>query len=161
MHKLHQKIFQRLFKGFYLKELEQLVKSFLDLELTDLFYKPVLQKLEEAKQRGDYTVILSASPDFLVQPIANALGVTDWRASVYIPNQNGRLEHLSTILDGIDKAAYVSTLIQQMSLDNSAVTAFSDSYLDLPLLEIAGKAIGVVPDKKLKKICEERGWEIL
>ncbi|CAF23965.1 MULTISPECIES: HAD family hydrolase [Candidatus Protochlamydia] len=161
MQKLHEKIFQKLFKGLYLKELQKHVKNFLDLELIKLFYEPALQRLQEAKQRGDYTLILSASPDFLVQPIAEKLDVKNWRASVYAPDQEGKLEYLSSILDGLNKANYVVSLINQMQIDYTAITAYSDSYLDLPILELSGKAVGVVPDNYLRKICQERGWEIL
>ena len=38
---------------------------------------------------------------------------------------------------------------------------YSDSFNDLPLLEIATRAVAVDPDETLRKVAQERNWEIL
>jgi phosphoserine phosphatase len=64
-------------------------------------------------------------------------------------------------MEGQNKADYLKGLIQQLNMDRTAITVYSDSYLDLPLLNMAGRAIGVGPDHRLKRICLQKGWEIL
>jgi phosphoserine phosphatase len=41
-----------------------------------------------------------------------------------------------------------------------AVTAYSDSVHDLPLLTFADKAVAVNPDDHLRRIALEKGWKI-
>ena len=47
----------------------------------------------------------------------------------------------------------------ELSMENSVF--YSDSFNDLPLLEIATRAVAVDPDDTLRKIAQERNWEIL
>ncbi len=39
--------------------------------------------------------------------------------------------------------------------------AYGDTWMDIPLLEHADHPVAVYPDKKLKAIAKERGWEIM
>jgi len=39
--------------------------------------------------------------------------------------------------------------------------AYSDSFFDLPLLELVGNPVVVEPDKKLLKIAKQRDWQII
>lgn len=161
VQKLHKKTFQMLFKGVSAEELQKHAAVFLEEQLTKKFYKPALERLREAQEKGDYVLILSSSPDFLVKPIAEWLGVDAWQATIYAVDDCGRLSHLASILEGQDKADYLAHLIKKMNISSSSITAYSDSHLDLPVLKMAGKAIGVVPDFYLKRICQEKGWEII
>lgn len=158
---LHNKTFERLFKGCALSAIQDHVDQFLDLHLHDMLYHPVIQRLKEAQVRGDYTLILSSSPDFLVGAIADRLAVKEWKASHYQADHLGHLVRIAHVLEGQDKANYVHALAAQLHLPLTAMTVYSDSYLDLPILNIAGQAIGVSPDAHLKRICQQNGWEIL
>ncbi|CUI16262.1 conserved hypothetical protein [Candidatus Protochlamydia naegleriophila] len=160
IQKLHQKTFQLLFKGVSAEELQTYASIFFEQHLMGKFYQPALQRLREAQKNGDYTLILSSSPDFLVKPIAEWLGVDAWQATIYAVDC-GRMSLLESILDGQDKANYLVKLAQEMGVSSSSITVYSDSYLDLPILKMAGRAIGVVPDFYLKRICHEKGWEII
>lgn len=158
---LHIKSFERLFKGHSLSEIHHHVDQFLTNELASLFYAPVMQRLKAAQERGDHVIILSSSPDFLVGEIAKRLQVQNWQATIYQTDDQGKLSTISHVMDGQDKALYVKQLADQMKLPLSEMTVYSDSYLDLPILKIAGRAIGVVPDYRLKRVCLQNGWEIL
>lgn len=73
---LHLKCGRKLFTQ--LTDLDKHVESFLHRDFASLVYSPVEEKLNEAKEGGDFTVLLSSSPDFLVGPIAKKFGVDDW-----------------------------------------------------------------------------------
>lgn len=158
---IHKKIFSLLFKGRAIEDIAYHVEQFLDQELKIMLYHPAIARLQEAQRNGYWTMILSSSPDFLVQPIAARLGVKEWKASLYRKDERGRLIEITEIIEGQGKADYVSFLIKQFNIPSSHVTVYSDSYLDLPLLKLAGNAIGVVPDKFLRRICLENGWEMI
>jgi HAD superfamily hydrolase (TIGR01490 family) len=158
---LHARSFARLFKGQNLSEVRQHVDKFLTEALPSMLYAPVVERLRAAQKQGDEVVILSSSPDFLVGEIARRLHVQRWKATMYEVNKEGKFMAISHVMEGHDKAQYVKTLADQMHLPFSNMTVYSDSYLDLPVLKIAGRAIGVVPDCHLKRICLQNGWEIL
>lgn len=159
--KIHQNIFKTLFYGRSLGEIQQQVSTFLDKELESLIYGPAQKRLLLAQKKGHRTIILSSSPDFLVAPIAHRLGVSDWKATQFSTNKNGYLKHISYLFEGEDKAKYMQQLAEKFDQPLSCMTFYSDSLLDLPAMKIAGKAVGVSPDRKLKKICQLNGWEIL
>lgn len=161
LHQTHQKIFNRLFRGRHFQEIQDHADSFLKECLAKLYYPPVLNRLFEAIKRGDYTLILSSSPDFLVKGIARELGISAWQGTVYEVDEQGFFSHVSHVLDGCGKVDFVKLLAGRLHLDPRLMIAYSDSHLDLPILKIAGTAIGVKPDYHLKRVCLDLGWEII
>lgn len=160
IQKLHQKSFNRLFKNFSSSKLQQLVYHFLGKNLNRFLDQSVYTRLKAEQFKGNDILLLSSSPDFLVQPIADFLGLNNWGATTYQINEKGELANLVQVMDGKQKASYLINYLKSSSISLSLVTAYSDSYLDLPLLEIANQAVGVNPDKRLKKICQKNQWEI-
>jgi phosphoserine phosphatase len=158
---LHQSIFQKLFlqrpKSHYVK----LAQTFLDQSLDSLINPIVLKKLQEAQHANQFTAILSSSPDFLVQLIADRLQLDDWNATPYQTNPIGQFTHIGDILDGKRKTLYLNYLCDKFQISKEKITSYSDSHLDLPFLEASGIPIAVNPDKKLKAICQKRDWEII
>ena len=158
---LHTLSFDRLFKHQSALEFHALAEQFLNENFEKFLYFPVIERLKLAQKRGDEVFILSSSPDFLVGKIAERLNVRNWGSTVYKENEKGEFISIEKIMEGQDKVDYVKRLVEEKNISPLEVTAYSDSYLDLPILEFAGEAIGVTPDVQLKKICLQRKWEIL
>lgn len=158
---VHQKIFQQIFKGKSKREIERHTQDFIHAYLEEMFYKPALQKLLDAQIQGHYIVLLSSSPDFLVHPIAHQLNISDCQATKYTCDEQENFCSVSRVIDGFNKAEYVQLLAQKFQIPTTSITVYSDSYLDLPVLKMAGKAIGVVPDRHLRRVCIKHGWEII
>ncbi len=161
MQTLHDKIFTYLFKGCLLEEIRCLVHLFLNQSLSSLIYKPAMERLEEAQRRKEKVFILSSSPDFLVQAIAHHLGVSDWKGTTYQVDSEGYFFAVSSVLTGEKKREDIENWADQENFSLCDIIAYSDSYLDLPLLNQVGKAVGVRPDRRLRNICLKKGWEIL
>ena len=49
--------------------------------------------------------------------------------------------------------------LNELGIDLADVTFYSDSEMDLPLLEAAGRAIVVNPSPMLRLTSRARGWE--
>lgn len=158
---LHQRNFEVLFSGRALADFQRHATAFLDRYWDECVYSPAIKKLDAAKQHGHYTVILSGSPDFLVAPIAQRLGVDEWQATRYAVDVYGKLSGISYVLEGDGKSDYVSILSERLGIARASSTAYSDSILDEPLLLAAGNAVGVNPDRKLRALCRRRQWEII
>lgn len=158
---LHNKVFRHHLRGKSLKLIEKNVGPFLEEYLHSKFYLPVLAQLRLAQHLGHYTLILSNSPSFLVEKVAKLLGVNEWRATEYAVDKQLNLCHISSILQGADKAQCVKEVAEKLNLDKEKITAYSDSILDLPLLLCAGTPVAVNPDRKLRKFSLEMNWVIL
>ena len=156
---LHRKVFQRLLNGKCFRSLSAHIPHFIETHLEDLIYYPALQKLRLAQHLGHYTMILSNAPNFLVKEISERLGVSDWKASEYEVDKDAKLCQISLILQGKEKAKCVRDVSRKLKIPKSEITAYSDSFYDLPFLQCAGTAIVVNPDKKLQKYSLKSSWE--
>lgn len=161
LEQLHARSFDRLFKRKKAEKLFYLVDQFLNESLAGMLNPLVFERLKGSLYKGDYVLILSSSPDFLVQEIARRLKVTAAEGTIYEVDSDGKMAKLGHVMDGRNKAKVVVDLAQQLQIPVSEITVYTDSYLDLPLLEIAGKSIGVNPDFRLKKLCKDNDWEII
>lgn len=146
-HFLNSQFTPELLKGF--------VRDFLSERLEALLYSPVVAHLQKAKAQGHAVAILSSSPDFLVGPIADYLGVSCWKATVY------PTEGEPQVLGGCRKAEALQRLAIELKISLSTVVAYSDSIEDEPFLKIAGRAVCVRPCRRLQRVGKRRGWEIL
>lgn len=158
---LHAKAFDRLFRGRDYRQISRLACEFYEEHLNSILYHPAIEELKNARQRGHYTVILSSSPDFLLKPIAAKLQVDTWQSTSYAVDKDHRFCDISRLIQGLDKAVILEEIRQQFSIAREDVIAYSDSHLDLPFLQAAGRGVGVNPNKKLMAACKLHGWKVI
>lgn len=158
---LHEKVFQHFLEGQSYSFLREEGRSFLNECLEQMLYEPCLAHLKKAMEKGDYILLLSSSPDFMIEPIAEVLQVHEWEATKYSLDENSCLESIFHLIGGVEKVQRAQQVSERLNISHRNIVAYSDSISDLPLMEFAGKAIAVNPDRKLKKIAEKRDWEIL
>lgn len=161
LEKLHSRIFRLLLCGKSLSVLEDHVDIFVEKYLAKAVNVSTLLQLRLAQHLGHYTLILSNSPNFLVEAFARSLGVDEWRATQYGTDEHRTLSQIDSILQGEDKANCVNEIASRLEIDKTHVTAYSDSYLDLPFLLSAGNPIVVSPDRKLRKYSCVNQWTVL
>jgi HAD superfamily hydrolase (TIGR01490 family) len=109
---------------------------------------------------GHFCVLLSASPQEVVQRVAQRLDMQ--RAiGTQVAVADGHL--LSRLVgDFCYGPGKISRLAQELGdVDYSQATAYSDSASDAALLSRCGKAVAVCPDRRLRAIAEARGWPVL
>lgn len=128
--------------------------------------------LEHHKSQGHYTIIVTATNEFITAPIAKLLGVDTLLATELeqidghytgrvsgIPSfQGGKVSRVRQWLQDAKKADLTGHM-DQFNLENSVF--YSDSFNDLPLLELASEAVAVDPDPTLDKLAVARGWKII
>lgn len=158
---LHRSVFKYLLKGLSFQRIDENVDPFLSEYLFSKIYPPALAKLRLAQHLGHYTLILSNSPSFLVKRIANLLNVDEWRSTEYSVDKEMKLCHITSIMQGEEKASCVQEIAAKLSIERDKITAYSDSILDLPLLLCAGKAVAVNPDRKLRRLSLKNHWTII
>lgn len=158
LHQLHEAVFGRILKGLSMDRVEKHIEGFLKLLH---FYRPACEELKAAQSRGEYTVILSGSPSFLVEPLAKFLKVDEWKSTMYGVDKDRVLCNIAILMEGTAKAQFLSEATKRLGINAEDVTAYSDSHTDLPLLMAVGKPVAVNPDRKLRKFAKLHKWSVI
>ena len=111
---------------------------------------------------GTRVVLLSGGMDFLVGPVARALGATRWAAvepEVEAGVLTGRLREPLCIDEG--KVHWASTVARELGVRLDECTCYTDDAGDLALLELVGEPVAVNPDPRLRREALRRGWPVL
>ncbi len=159
--KLHQSTFNYFFYGLSAKTIDVHVSHFLSQKLNDLIYQPAFARLKMAQNEGFYTAIFSSSPNFLVEKIASLFDVDISNSTVYRKDTFNQFSQIDQVMEGEIKAQILRQLIEDLQITKDDVTAYSDSYLDLPFLQMAGNPIAVNPDRRLRALCLKFQWPII
>lgn len=121
-------------------------------------------KIEWHKNQGHRVVIISASIEEIVKPVAEHLGLgQDYlctRLAVENDHYTGELD--GPLCYGPGKVYWARKWAAKNKLEfpEAAGYVYTDSASDLPLLETAAHPIAVNPSRKLAKIAAARGWPI-
>ncbi|HEY7477950.1 MAG TPA: HAD family hydrolase [Actinomycetota bacterium] len=150
----------QLTKGWDRGAVERLVEDVL-LDVIDPFvYQEALDLIELHRAEGRRIYIVSSSPEEIVRPLARHFGVSGviaTRAQVGPDNRyTGELEFYAY---GEQKAEAIRQLADRVGLDLRGSFAYSDSITDAPMLDAVGHPVAVNPDRELRSLAEERGWE--
>ncbi len=120
-------------------------------------------QVNEVIQRGDRPLIISASAEFLIRPIARELGIEEvLGVQVETGVQGcitGAVAGVMTYQQGKVIRLYDWLEQQQENLSGSAF--YTDSHNDLPLLEAVEFPVAVTPDTQLNQLAQARGWPVL
>jgi len=129
--------------------------------ITPLIYREAMDLIDLHHLAGRKVYLVSASPEEIVGPLANFLGVDGYIGSRSKVDEEGRYTgELDFYAYGPYKVAAIRQLAAEEQIDLSRSYAYSDSYTDLPMLELVGHPVAVNPDRVLARIAKERGWEI-
>jgi HAD superfamily hydrolase (TIGR01490 family) len=125
--------------------------------------RPESRKLIAMHHEADRdTWIVTASPQRVVEPLADSLGMTGamgTKGEVVDGFYTGELD--GPFMYGPGKARAVEKLAGDRGYDLELSYAYSDSVSDLPMMEIVGHPVAVNPDSQLAAIAHERGWPIV
>jgi len=125
--------------------------------------RPEAKKLLESHHhRGHHTYIVSAAPVEIVEPLAQALGMSaglGTRALVRDGVYTGELS--GPFCYGPGKVEAIEEVAVEEGFDLSRCYAYSDSASDLPMLEAVGHPVAVNPDARLGSAAAERGWPVV
>ncbi len=116
--------------------------------------------IERHREAGDLPVIITSTNRFITQPISELLQVEDLIATDLVRKDGeftGEVEGIPCFSEGKVIRAEQWVLSHAMSMQGSYF--YTDSYNDLPLLEIVEHPIVVDADKKLTEHAIENDWE--
>jgi HAD superfamily hydrolase (TIGR01490 family) len=119
-----------------------------------------IAKMDSHRRQDHRVVLISASTQFAVQPVAEHLRV-DFLCTQLIARDD---QLTGEVVDPPCYGAGKVTLAQRYATAHgaslSAAYFYTDSHSDWPLLEQVGHPIAVNPDTRLKRMAKKRGWPI-
>jgi len=125
--------------------------------------RPAARRVLEAhRARGHRLVLATATHRFLVEPVAEALGVDDLIATETCPDPYTGEHHFhGRAAFAAGKLERVRALCETAGLRLEASAFYSDSHNDLPLLAAVAHAFAVNPDEHLAERARAMDWAIL
>ncbi len=143
-------------------DLAPLVHEFVEQEILPVVYPEARERLAWHRSQGHDVVIVSATGEHLVLPIARALGV---EAAIGIQLEchesgfSGRTRGVHSFREG--KLTRLRHWLTERQLTPTLSYGYSDSMNDLPLLEYVDRAAVINGSETLSRLATERGWEQL
>ncbi|HEX4978513.1 MAG TPA: HAD-IB family hydrolase [Acidimicrobiales bacterium] len=151
-----------LARGWHRDTIRRIVDDALHVVVEPIIYAEAAELIERHRREGRPVVLVSASPEEIVEPLGRFLGVEAVIATRAEVDAEGRYTGRTGFYAyGPFKAEAMQTFARERGIDLSASYAYSDSATDIPMLEAVGHAAAVNPDRVLARYAHDRGWEVL
>jgi HAD superfamily hydrolase (TIGR01490 family) len=147
--------------GWDVAQVRAIVEETLHDIVDPLVYAEATDLIAEYRAEGRDVVIVSASGEEIVAPIAEMVGATHSIGTRMIAADGRYTGEIEFYCYGENKAAAMKELAAERGYDLAESHAYSDSITDLPMLEAVGHPTVVNPDKGLRALAGERGWPLL
>ncbi len=148
--------------GLRIDEIERLAAAFVAGELPRGLVRPVLSRLEQHRGQGDFVVILSGTLDAIARAIAEQLGAQR-AVGTLCATRDGFFRAELPLMHpfGPEKLEQTKNIANELGLGPADVVAYANSADDLDLLRYAGTPVAVLPDRTLRSVALQSGWEII
>ena len=148
--------------GWDQERVKRIVRETLRTVVEPIIYAEAADLIAEHKAAGRIVAIVSASPEEIVAPLGEFLGVDRVLATRARIDDDGRYTGLVDFYcAGPYKPVAMAALAQEMDIDLSKSYAYSDSATDIPMMEAVGHPVAVNPDRVLARLAKDREWEIV
>ena len=147
--------------GWDVEQVKSIVAETLHEIVDPLVFAEAAELIADHKLCGRDVVIVSASGEEVVAPIARALGATHAMATRMVVEDGKYTGEIGFYCFGEGKAQAIRELAAREGYPLEHCYAYSDSGTDLPMLETVGHPAVVNPDRALRKDALSRGWPVL
>jgi len=133
-------------------------------ELVRAQFRPgALRALEEHRSAGDKLVLLTSSSGYLSELVARDLDLDAVLCNRFEVDASGLHtgRPLGEVCFGEGKRFYARAYADQASIPLSECVFYTDSYSDLPVMEVVGRPVAVHPDRRLRREALRRGWPVV
>ncbi|MDN4171768.1 HAD-IB family hydrolase [Nocardioides sp. SOB77] len=147
--------------GHTVAELQDLGEEIFEEAMAHRIWPGTRAQAQLHLDEGQRVWLVTAAPIEIAQIIARRLGLTGAMGTVaeHVDGvYTGRL--VGDMLHGPAKAEAVKALAAREGLDLARCSAYSDSYNDLPMLELVGDPCAINPDARLRAHARQQGWRV-
>ena len=147
--------------GWDVEQVKSIVNETLHDIVTPLVFAEAADLIAAHKLCGRDVVLVSASGEEIVAPIARALGATHAMATRMVVEDGRYTGEIAFYCYGEGKVQAIRELASREGYPLDHCYAYSDSITDLPMLESVGHPSVVNPDRALRREAIEREWPVL
>ncbi len=154
-------IFYRGYRGMPAAEIKAAAGDCFAKMLEPKLFTQASDCIAAHRHAGRKIVLVTGSIDFIMQPLAAALGVDDVIAPALV--ESG--DYFTGALDGPpvgqeEKARRMRAYAAEHGVDLASSYAYGDSMADVQMLEAVGHGQAVNPSKALAMLAVSRGWPV-
>jgi HAD superfamily hydrolase (TIGR01490 family) len=153
-----------LFRGFTVEEGQELFNWLADERLIPNLRTDIMDILRDHQTKGHVVVLVSASFQGLLDTIISRLDIDHAIGTpleVKDGRYTGRIAGPLAMNEGKIAALQGLATEKGIDIDWKNSFAYGDSISDIDLLKVVGNPVAVYPDKVLKALALERGWNII
>jgi HAD superfamily hydrolase (TIGR01490 family) len=148
-------------KGLHYNVIEELSREVVEKYLIKYIRPEIIKTISFHRENNARLGILSSAISTICIPVGRYLGIneiicTEIEAIKGIMTGNPA----GNFCFGDEKRIRLLSFCEKNNMDPAQVWYYSDSASDLPVFEVVGHPVCISPDKKLRKIAREKGWEI-
>ncbi|WP_371725679.1 HAD-IB family hydrolase [Mycobacterium sp. DBP42] len=147
--------------GWDVEQVKSIVGETLHDIVDPLVFAEAAELIADHKLCGRDVVVVSASGEEIVAPIARALGATHAMATRMVVEEGRYTGEIAFYCYGEGKVAAIRALAAREGYALDHCYAYSDSITDIPMLESVGHPTAVNPDRGLRKEAASRSWPVL
>ena len=147
--------------GWDVEQVKSIVGETLHDIVDPLVFAEAADLIADHKLCGRDVVVVSASGEEIVAPIARALGATHAMATRMVVEDGRYTGDIAFYCYGEGKVQAIKELAAREGYPLEHCYAYSDSVTDLPMLKAVGHPTAVNPDRALRKEAAARGWPVL
>lgn len=151
----------RCFRGWTESRMHEITREFFDLKIRTLIRESARDEILQHKSQGARTVILSASTQYVCEPVRQHLAM-DKVLCTGLEVENGRFtgELSSPYVFGEQKYLSALSYCQQHDIDMTSCYYYGDAYSDRFVMEAVGNPVCVRPDRHLRAHAQQKSWRI-
>jgi HAD superfamily hydrolase (TIGR01490 family) len=147
--------------GWDQAEIGEIVRETLVDVVEPIVYDEALELIREHRAAGRKVFLVSASPEEIVAPLAQYLGVDEAIATRAELDAEGRYTgRTERYCYGPEKVVAIAEVAERDGIDLASSYGYSDSGTDVPMLEAVGHAVAVNPDRELLRAARLHDWEV-
>jgi HAD superfamily hydrolase (TIGR01490 family) len=141
--------------------MQERTRAYFQAELINRVRPGAHTAIAHHRDRGDALYLLTASSSYLADAVVDALGL-DGALSNRFEVEQGRFtgKAVEPICYGPGKATLARDLARDRGVALDDCAFYTDSYSDLPALEVVGDPVAVNPDPRLLRVARRRGWRV-
>ncbi len=137
--------------------------AFYEEQVRPLYRPGALRALEEHRGAGERLVLLTSSSGYLSELVARDLRLDAILCNRFEVDSQGR--HTGRpegeVCFGPGKRTHAERYAREVGVPLSACAFYTDSYSDMPVLEVVGRPVAVHPDYRLRREALRRGWPVV
>ncbi|ATB27107.1 HAD family hydrolase [Melittangium boletus] len=143
--------------------LRERTTRFYETRVRSQFRPGALRALEEHRSAGDRLVLLTSSSGYMSELVARDLRLAEVLCNRFEVDAQGLHtgRPLGEVCFGEGKRVHAEACASRAGVALADCSFYTDSYSDLPVMEVVGNPVAVHPDRRLRREAARRGWRVV